>query len=123
MSQFVGRIIRGEGIARTTGYPTLNLDRASLKGRLPKRGVWAVRAGMNERSYRAILVLGVPYQRRQRTETKIEVHLLRNRQVRNGITMTVQPVAFIRPIRVFSSRLTLIATIKNDREKALLLLK
>lgn len=65
---FRGKVIRGDGVGRTLGYPTANLDtpknQVSLGG-----GVYAVRASCLGKEYPAALVI-------QDEPWKVEVHLI-----------------------------------------------
>ncbi|MFH0853192.1 MAG: inositol monophosphatase family protein [bacterium] len=118
---FTGKIIKGEGIARHTGYPTLNLARTSIKGKLPKNGVWAVWAWLDSAQIPAILVLGVPYRNKSVKRNKIEIHLLNSEKITQGF-IKVELLQYLRPIKKYHNPVKLKADIKNDIAKTKLIL-
>jgi riboflavin kinase/FMN adenylyltransferase len=70
-----GRVIPGDGLGRQLGFPTANLDVASLV--LPPPGVYAAWARVGELQHRAVLNLGVrPTLPGPAPATRLEVHLL-----------------------------------------------
>lgn len=65
---FSGRVIRGEGIARSLGYPTANLQILPADTKL-RDGVYAAWAVVSRQRYPAALVI-------QHAVKKVEVYLL-----------------------------------------------
>src|SRR3989338_8911903 len=65
---FQGTVIRGDGIGRTIGYPTANLDIPPMKTGLAD-GVYAARASVFGNTYGAALVI-------QHEAKKVEVHMV-----------------------------------------------
>ncbi len=123
MNAFSGKVIQGEGIARSIGYPTLNLDRRTLIGRLPRKGVWAIWANADGAPKAAILIIGVPFQNASRNETKVEVHFLRRIHVRSGTRIVVELIRFLRPLERYKTKTALIQAIRRDRNYARRVLK
>jgi riboflavin kinase/FMN adenylyltransferase len=115
---FSSRVIKGEGIARTIGYPTLNLDRTTVDGRIPKKGVWAVWASVQSTTRAATLIVGVPFQHETRRDTKLELHFLRRAQIKPGTRVSVQLVRFLRPLERYTTKTALIQAIRRDRANA-----
>lgn len=112
---FSGLLIRGEGIAtHTTGYPTLNLDRRTLRGSLPKDGLWSCYAKIQGKRHPATLIIGVPYQRTKRKNGKVEVHVLGKVKARRGERIEVEIVAWIRPLIPYTGIEALQKQIQKD---------
>lgn len=111
--------MRGEGIATTTtGYPTLNLDRRTLQGTLPKRGLWSCWASLHGKRYPATLIIGVPYQRKKRKHGKVEVHILGTVKVRAGTRVEVHLVDWIRALIPYTTVEALQKQIAKDLRTA-----
>jgi len=69
-----GRVIRGDQLGRQLGFPTANLEPASL---LPPDGVYAVQAFVGDQSHRAVVNIGVrPTLKQVNPRRRVEVHLL-----------------------------------------------
>ena len=54
--RITGRVVRGQQLGRTLGYPTANLR--LTRGRVPLSGIFAVRAELAGASYPAVASLG-----------------------------------------------------------------
>ena len=125
----IGRVIPGEKLGRTLGFPTANLELPAEKF-LPRFGVYAVEVFVAERtdsSISSIPLLGVmnigcrPTVEGQ--EPTVEVHLLDWSGDLYGQTLTVQLQQFLRPEQKFASLQELKAQIKQDCAAARTLLK
>lgn len=81
-SQMLGRcyslaaaVVRGDQLGRKLGFPTANLDVTGMV--VPPNGVYAVRAHVGERWFRAVLNIGMrPTVSPTVLELRVEVHLL-----------------------------------------------
>lgn len=70
-----GRVLAGDKIGRTLGFPTANLDVAGLM--LPPHGVYAATTRVNDQLYRVALNIGVrPTLASGQPELRVEAHLL-----------------------------------------------
>lgn len=70
-----GRIIKGDQLGRTFGFPTANLDVSELI--LPPNGVYASHALMQEKTFRAVVNLGFrPTLQSPVPRLQVEAHLL-----------------------------------------------
>jgi riboflavin kinase/FMN adenylyltransferase len=68
-------VAHGDGLGRELGFPTANLDTTGLA--LPPRGVYAVRAEVGGKSYRAVLNIGYrPTLQSAKPQLRVEAHLL-----------------------------------------------
>ena len=70
-----GQVIRGDQLGQKIGFPTANLDIAGLL--TPPNGVYAVHAKLDERTYQAVVNIGLrPTVQNAVPEKRVEVHLL-----------------------------------------------
>ena len=110
-----GRVIPGQRLGRTLGFPTANLALAPTN-RLA-HGVYAVRALVDGKAYPAVASFGV----RPTVDNGpplLEVHLLDVDADLYGREMTVEFVERIREERKFDSLDLLIAEMKRDKQRA-----
>lgn len=114
--RFEGRVIHGQKLGRTIGFPTLNLNPKRLQ--MPVSGVFAVRvAGLSEQPWPGVANIGVrPTVHGQRPS--IEVHLFDWHKMVYGAHVEVRLEAFIRPEMKFSGLPALQAQIAQDAEQA-----
>ncbi|MFH0952418.1 MAG: riboflavin kinase [Patescibacteria group bacterium] len=113
-----GRVLKGEGLANSTGYPTANLSPALIKKHQLKTGVYAAWGTIGQGRRRpAIVVVGSPNKRRRRG-IKLEVYFLSLKKPIRGKTITVEIVKKIRPIYYYKSVAPLLKHIKKDIIKA-----
>lgn len=113
---FEGRVIHGQKLGRTLGFPTLNLNPKRLQ--MPVSGVFAVRvAGLSEQPWPGVANIGVrPTVQGQRPS--IEVHLFDWNKTVYGAHVEVILEAFIRPEMKFSGLDQLKAQIAQDAIQA-----
>ncbi len=70
-----GRVIHGDQLGHTLGFPTANIDTADLL--LPPNGVYAAHAAVGGKNFRAVLNIGHrPTLKSPTPELRVEVHLL-----------------------------------------------
>jgi len=112
-----GLVERGEGRGRGIGFPTANLL-LTAPYVLPRTGVYAVRASVQDVPYDGVMNIGVKPTFGERTDPTIEVHLFDFSGDLYGRTMRVELIAFLRPERKFSSAGELAAQIRRDAEEA-----
>lgn len=113
-----GRIVHGEAIGRTIGFPTANLDLEAPFKLLPADGVYAVRASIlgASHTHNAMLYIGErPSLEGNRTRT-IEVNLLDFDADIYGKMLRVEVVEHVRGDQAFVSLEALKAQIERDRE-------
>jgi riboflavin kinase/FMN adenylyltransferase len=109
-----GRVVTGDGIGRTLGYPTANL-RLFEEKLLPADGIYAARAAVGEEpvSRPAAMSIGMrpTFDGRART---IEVHLLDWSGDLVGRELTVELADWLRPERRFETPESLVRAIDHD---------
>ncbi|OGI73432.1 hypothetical protein A3D42_00730 [Candidatus Nomurabacteria bacterium RIFCSPHIGHO2_02_FULL_41_18] len=102
--QIKGTVIKGDGYGRRLGFPTVNLD---IKAReFPKKGVYAGRAILDGKEYRAGIVIG--------PHAKIEAHLLGYSGDAYGKEVFLTLENFLREYKKFDTEEELIIQIKKD---------
>jgi len=70
-----GRVLKGDGVGRQLGFPTANLNVKGLV--LPPKGVYAVHAKVEGKTWRAVANIGVrPTLGNPNPEIRVEAHLL-----------------------------------------------
>ena len=68
-----GTVIRGDGLGRTLGFPTANLDMQGLVA--PPNGVYAVRAKITSRVFNGVMNIGYrPTLKKTKPARQIEIH-------------------------------------------------
>ena len=118
---FEGRVIHGQKLGRTIGFPTLNLNPKRLQ--MPVNGVFAVYvAGLEQQAWPGVANIGVR-PTVQGVRPSIEVHLFDWTKMVYGAHVEVRLEAFIRPEMKFNGLAELQAQIARDAAQARQLLK
>jgi riboflavin kinase / FMN adenylyltransferase len=108
-----GTVVRGDGLGHQLGFPTANLDAASLV--LPPHGVYAVHAETGGRSYRAVLNIGLrPTLKDPNPQLRVEAHLMDFAADLYGQELEVVFVERLRPEQKFASLAELRQQIAQD---------
>ncbi|MEM1054890.1 MAG: bifunctional riboflavin kinase/FAD synthetase [Bacteroidota bacterium] len=121
--RFSGTVVRGDGRGRTIGFPTANVQPEHPRTLIPGVGVYAVRARIGSDGWRdGMMNVG----RRPTFEAdgavKAEVHLFEIDADLYGRTLTVEVIARIREERRFDGPDSLVAQLREDRQRAVWLL-
>lgn len=102
-----GTVIHGDGIGKTLGYPTANLD-VETDDVSYSAGVYAAVAVFDSLSFDAALIIN-------KEKNKVEVHLFDyEHQDFYGATLSVDPIQKVGEIEHWESEEALIAKINND---------
>lgn len=117
---FTGAVVSGENRGRTLSYPTANL-KVSEKKLLPKDGVYAVIAELNNSKYNGIMHIGT--KPTFGDNFSVEIHLFDFDKNILGAKLKVECVNYIRENKTFSSPAALKNRIEQDEIKARELLK
>ena len=108
-----GKVIKGDGYGKKISFPTVNLDRRNflkLKQK-PNFGVYAGKAWLKDREYKAGIVIGLLD---KKNLPKIEAHLIGLKKDVYGENVTLQINKFLRKFKKFKTEKELIAQIKKD---------
>ncbi|OED42746.1 riboflavin biosynthesis protein RibF [Endozoicomonas sp. (ex Bugula neritina AB1)] len=111
----IGRVVKGQQIGRTLGFPTANIR--IQRRRLPLHGVFAVRVSVSGHRFNAVANLGI----RPSVgggKPVLEVHLMDFKSDIYDQTIRVEFVEKIRDEQKFESLEALRAAIENDIESA-----
>lgn len=126
-----GRVIRGDGYGRKIGFPTVNLE---TKDVLPPTGVYSGVASLDEKDYRAGIIIrprgkvdpvrSRPLEHESVTVTSgrpasngIEAHLIGYNGDTYGKTVVLEVKKFLREYKKFDTEEELIAQIKLDLQE------
>ncbi|MFO7248013.1 MAG: bifunctional riboflavin kinase/FAD synthetase [Bacillota bacterium] len=112
-----GRVVAGNRIGRTLGFPTANVETAEPYV-IPAHGVYAAEVAWRGTVYEAVVNIGVRPTVTDRAEPTIEAHLLDFAGDLYGETIAVRFLHYLRPERRFSDLDALRAQIARDIEAA-----
>lgn len=119
-----GRVIQGEQIGRTIGFPTANLKMEDEFKLLPGNGVYAIKAHHKGNSYDGMFNIGVKPTVGNSKETTMEAHLFDfTGSDFYGDEIKIDLLDRIRDEKKFSSMDDLRQQLEQDRVKALKLLE
>jgi len=108
-----GTVIRGDGLGRTLGFPTANLDMQGLVA--PPNGVYAVRAKIVSKVFDGVMNIGYRPTLRKTTPTRqIEIHFPGETLDLYNQTLQVAVLKQIRKEKPFPSMEALKHQIEND---------
>jgi len=115
----IGRVVPGNGIGKTLGFPTANLQVSDPHKLIPAEGIYAVRAHFEGQPYQGMLYIGRRPTLNQHPEKVIEVHLFDFDQNIYGEELQVEFLHFLRRDASFANLEQLAAQLARDREAAL----
>ena len=118
-----GIVIEGDGIGRTIGFPTANIQVNEPLKLIPGNGVYAVEVKVDGKSYPGMLNSGVRPTVSQTGKNQIEVHLIDTDQTLYGEQIEVTFVGRLRAESKFKNKEALIQQLEKDRLDALNMLK
>ncbi|MCS6796054.1 MAG: bifunctional riboflavin kinase/FAD synthetase [Raineya sp.] len=118
-----GKVIEGDKIGRTIGYPTANLQIAENYKLIPADGIYAVWVKIEEKRYGGMLYIGKRPVIDKTPEMRIEVNIFDFDQNIYGKTITLEIVGFLRNDEKFTSIEALREQLAQDKLNALQKLK
>lgn len=119
---FSGKVIKGNQLGRTIGFPTANIQINEFFKLIPKNGVYIVKCLVNKQSINGIMNIG-NRPTLNGTSQSIEVHLLNFDQSIYDSEITVELLEFIRNEQKFESLEALKHQIEKDKLQAIQYLK
>lgn len=117
-----GKVIHGNQIGRTIGFPTANIQMADTFKLIPKKGVYVVRCLIKDRLVKGVMNIG-NRPTVDGTSLSIEVHLLDFDATLYGFEISVYLLDFIRDEQKFENLEALTSQIEDDKKKAIQFLK
>lgn len=114
-----GRVIGGQQIGRTLGFPTANIEVDDPLKLIPADGVYAVRVHLGDDIYKGMLNIGCRPTIDDDTHRTIEVHLLRFEGNLYHKHLRIEFIRRIREERRFDNREALARQLQLDAEACL----
>lgn len=113
-----GKVVHGDKIGRTLGFPTANLEVDPNK-LIPKDGVYAVNVFVDDKKYLGLLSIGFRETVTNSREHRVEVNILNFNQDIYGETIKLEFLGRLRDEKKFNSLDELIIAMNNDKENAI----
>ncbi|GGF06594.1 riboflavin biosynthesis protein [Chishuiella changwenlii] len=113
-----GKVVHGDKIGRTLGFPTANLEVDSNK-LIPKDGVYAVDVFVDNKKYLGLLSIGYRETVTNSREHRVEVNILNFNKDIYGETIRLEFRGRLRDEKKFNSLDDLISAMNQDKENAI----
>lgn len=113
-----GKVVGGQRIGRTLGFPTANIQVNDTEKLVPPDGVYAVRVLVDNETYGGVLSIGRRPTIDSESDRSIEVHILRFRSDIYDFPIRVSFVAHIRQEMKFPGKEALTEQIRKDIQVA-----
>lgn len=113
-----GKVVRGQQIGRTLGFPTANLEIAEKNKLVPPAGIYAIFATLGQKWLRGMLYVGTRPTLKAFPERTIEAHLFDFSADIYDQTLHLEVVSFLRPDQQFSGLPALQAQLQRDQVAA-----
>lgn len=113
-----GKVVHGDKIGRTLGFPTANLEVDSNK-LIPKDGVYAVDVFVDNKKYLGLLSIGYRETVTNSREHRVEVNILDFNKDIYGETIRLEFRGRLRDEKKFNSLDDLISAMNQDKENAI----
>ena len=112
--RFSGKVISGDHIGTSLGYPTANVEVSDKLKLLPSTGVYAAKGKVNDRSYSGMLYIGNRPSIADGLGQNIEIHFFDFNDEIYGRNITIEIIDFIRADIKFDSLEELRSQIQAD---------
>ncbi|MDD2575741.1 MAG: bifunctional riboflavin kinase/FAD synthetase [Acholeplasmataceae bacterium] len=110
--EITGKVIHGDGVGRTLGMPTANLDVNAYV--LPKNGVYYVKVFYEDKIYGGALNIGYNPTINYSITKRVEVHILDFNEDIYDKELTLQFIKYLRPEYQFKSKELLMIQLAKD---------
>jgi riboflavin kinase/FMN adenylyltransferase len=111
-----GKVICGYKVGRKIGFPTANIDPEDKLKLIPKKGVYAVSALINDKKYRAMMNIGQRPTLNNGTAVSLEVHIVDFDGLIYDEEMRISFICKMRDEVKFGCVDELILQLKNDKK-------
>lgn len=111
-----GKVIKGQQLGRTLGYPTANIEVSNTDLLIPALGIYIVQAIIQNKKYPAMMSIGYNPTTSQDQRLKLEVHLLDFNQDLYGQSLQIDFLEFIRKEAFFENLEQLKLQIQEDEK-------
>ncbi len=112
-----GKVVHGDKIGRTLGFPTANLEIEKYK-LIPKNGVYVVKVQLGNESFKGLLSIGTRPTVTNSDEKRVEVYLLDFDQSIYGEILSLELIEFIREDMKFDTLEELVKQMNADKKFA-----
>lgn len=114
-----GRVVRGQGVGKTLGFPTANLETAEDK-LLPKLGVYSILGQVRGNEYSGFCNIGTqPTFKEREKKLVVEAHFFDFNEDIYDEKVSIRFVDYLRPVKRFSSVESLVEELVVDKKSAL----
>lgn len=113
-----GKVVHGDKIGRTLGFPTANLEIEKYK-LIPGNGVYLVEVHHQNKIHKGLLSIGIRPTVTNSDEKRVEVFILDFEEEIYGEILTVELIQFIREDKKFDSIEELVEQMNKDKEFAI----
>lgn len=113
-----GKVVRGDQIGRTLGYPTANIQSDYPFKLIPARGIYAVRVHFGKLLFYGVMSIGVRPTINDAGTESLEVYILNFDEEIYGENISVEFIEYLREEKKFGSIDELKNEIENDVLKA-----
>lgn len=114
-----GKVVKGNQLGRTIGFPTANLYISESYKLIPKDGIYAVRVRLNQATYNGMLYIGVRSTLGSRLERTIEVNIFDFNEEIYDSFLQVELIAYLRGEEKFDSLESMQHQLYRDKADAL----
>lgn len=119
-----GKVVRGDQIGRTIGFPTANIHVANTEKIIPQLGVYACWVLIDDECYKGMLNIGLrPTVLPENQKATIEVNILDFDQDIYGETIRLEIIKKVRDEKRFPDLQALKRQIENDKEQIISILE
>lgn len=120
---FTGNVVKGDGIGKTIGYPTANIELTDKYKTIPANGVYACLVNLKDQAFKGMLNIGVRPTINDQKHQKIEINLLGFNGNLYDKTLTIELIEKLRDEQKFDSLEELKSQLGIDKENALKVLQ
>jgi riboflavin kinase/FMN adenylyltransferase len=113
-----GKVIEGNKLGRTIGFPTANLELTDKNKIIPLEGVYAANIEIGDKHYSGMAYIGKRPTILSHGERRIEVHIFDFSEDIYGTQIRIEFVDFIRPDMRFDSIEDLQKQLKEDKKQS-----
>lgn len=118
-----GKVVRGNRIGNTIGFPTANIECSDSFKQIPSDGVYAVTVDWKGDSFKGMLNIGIRPTIEDNSHKTIEVHLFDVSDDLYNETLTVRFVSRLRDEMKFSGLAGLVSQLSLDRQASIKVLE
>lgn len=120
---FTGNVVKGDGIGKTIGYPTANIELTDKYKTIPANGVYACLVNLEDQAFKGMLNIGVRPTINDQKHQKIEINLLGFNGNLYDKTLTIELIEKLRDEQKFDSLEELKSQLGIDKENTLKVLQ